>query len=233
MQKEPVSARKLLFASLFLLAVLPGHAALAADDLQKVLGRLDAAAANFRTTTADFQFKTVTTVPIYDEDIQKGTAYYKREGKSFQMAAHIVEVNGSKAPKDLTYSGGKVMLFDSLSNTVRVMNAAKYESYLLLGFGASGKELADKWQIKYLGTEIVDGVKTDKLELIAKDPNVLKLFPKVTIWLDTERAVSLRQVFDEGQGVTRTCTYAHIITNQALPKNAFTLNTNRQTQTVK
>jgi outer membrane lipoprotein-sorting protein len=225
--------RKLFFASSLLLAVLPARAALAADDLQKVLARLDAASANFHTTTADFQFKTVTTVPIYDEDIQKGTAYYKREGKSFQMAAHIAEVNGSKAPKDLTYSGGKVMLFDSLSNTVRVMDAAKYESYLLLGFGASGKELADKWQIKYLGTEMVDNVKTDKLELIAKDPNVLKLFPKVTIWLDTERAVSLRQVFDEGQGVTRTCTYSHIITNQALPKNAFTLNTNRQTQTVK
>ena len=225
--------RKIVFAAFFVLALVPARSAWAADDLQKVLARLDAASANFHTTTADFQFNTVTTVPIYDEDVQKGTAYYKREGKSFQMAAHIVEVNGGKAPKDLTYAGGKVMLFDALSNTVRVMDAAKYESYLLLGFGASGKELSDKWQIKYLGAETVDGVKTDKLELIAKDPNVLKLFPKVTIWLDTDRAVSLKQVFDEGQGVTRTCTYAHIVTNQSVPKDAFVLKTNRQTQTVK
>ena len=56
--------KKLFIASSFLLAVLPGRAALAADDLQKVLARLDAASANFHTTTADFQFKTVTTVPI-------------------------------------------------------------------------------------------------------------------------------------------------------------------------
>ena len=113
------------------------------------------------------------------------------------------------------------------------MDAAKYESYLLLGFGASGKELADRWQIKYDGEEVVDGMKTDKLELVAKDPNVLKLFPKITVWLDTDHAVSLKQVFDEGQSVTRTCTYSHFKTNQGLPKDAFVLKTNKQTHFIK
>ena len=112
-------------------------------------------------------------------------------------------------------------------------DATKYETYFRLGFGASGKELADKWQIKYLGQEVVDGIKTDKLELVAKDPNVLRLFPKVTIWLDTARAVSLKQVFDEGQGQTRTCTYWNIKTNETLPKDAFVLKTNRQTHFAK
>ena len=70
----------------------------------------------------------------------------------------------------------------------------------MLGFGASGTQLEEKWTIKYLGTETIDGVKTDKLELVAKDPDVRKNIPKVTIWLDTSRAVSLKQVFDEGEG---------------------------------
>ncbi len=74
--------------------------------------KLDVAAANFHTTSADFEFDTVTTVPIYDKDVQKGTAYYKREGHSFQMAAHVTEVNGKPVPKDLAYSGGKVILFE-------------------------------------------------------------------------------------------------------------------------
>ena len=65
-----------------------------------MLRKLDAAAANFHTTSADFEFETVTTEPIYDKDIQKGTAYYKREGRAFQMAAHIAEVNGKPVPKD-------------------------------------------------------------------------------------------------------------------------------------
>ena len=226
-------SRNLIIAASLMLAVLPVRAALAADTLENVLHKLDAASANFRTTAAEFEFDTVSTVPIYDKDVQKGTAYYKREGKAFQMAAHITEVNGKPVPKDLAYNGGKVVLFEPLMNQARVMDAAKYESYLLLGFGASGKELADKWHIKYLGQEVVDGIKTDKLELVAKDPNVLKLFPKVTIWLDTDHAVSLRQVFEEGQGMTRTCMYSHIKTNQDLPKDAFLLKTNKQTHFVK
>jgi outer membrane lipoprotein-sorting protein len=231
--KETMRSRKLIIAASLMLALLPVRAAIAADTLESVLHKLDAAAANFHTTAAEFEFDTVSTVPIYDKDVQKGTAYYKRDGKNFQMAAHITEVNGKPVPKDLAYSAGKVILFEPLMNQARVMDAVKYESYLLLGFGASGKELADKWLIQYLGQDVVDGIKTDKLELVAKDPNVLKLFPKVTIWLDTDHAVSLRQVFDEGQGMTRTCLYSHIKTNQDLPKDAFTLKTNKQTHFVK
>ena len=65
----------------------------------------------------------------------------------------------------------------------------------MLGFGASGSELEGKWDIKYLGTEKIDNVTTDKLELVAKDPDVRKNISKVTIWLDTARAVSLQAAF--------------------------------------
>ena len=75
-----------------------------------------------------------------------------------------------------------------------------------------------KWNIKYLGTETIDGIKTDKLELVAKDPAVRKNIPKVTIWLDTARAVSLKQVFDEGEGQSRVCHYTNIKVNQPLPQ---------------
>jgi len=91
----------------------------------------------------------------------------------------------------------------------------------MLGFGASGHELAEKWTIKYLGTEVIDGIKTDKLELVAKDPAVRKTIPKVTIWLDTLRAVSLKQIFDEGEGQSRVCYYTNIKVNQPLLKGAF------------
>lgn len=224
-------AKKLISAALFALCLVSVRAA-SAQDLKSVLSRLDAAAANFHTTSADFEFDTITTQPIYDKDVQKGTAYYKREGHSFQMAAHIHEANGRAAARDLAYSNGKVLYFDQMANQERVMDATKYESYLLLGFGASGREMAEKWNMKYLGSETVNGIKTDKLELVAKDPNVLRLIPKVTIWLDTAHAVSIKQIFDEGQGTSRVCTYSNIKTNQPLPKDAFTLKTNKQTKTV-
>ena len=40
----------------------------------------------------------------------------------------------------------------------------------MMGFGASGKELARKWEITDDGSETIDGTKTEKLELVARDP---------------------------------------------------------------
>ena len=81
--------------------------AMAADDLKRVLQRLDAAAANFHSTTADFEFDTYQTDPFPDKDVQKGTAYYERKGAAFQMAAHIDEINGKAgAARIYTYSDG-------------------------------------------------------------------------------------------------------------------------------
>jgi hypothetical protein len=86
--------RKLVFAASVALFLFPGRTVIAADDLDKVLRRLDSAAATFHSTSAEFEFDTIATEPIYDKDVQKGTTYYNRDGRNFQMAAHIREVNG-------------------------------------------------------------------------------------------------------------------------------------------
>lgn len=205
----------------------------AAGDLKATLAKLDAAAARFKSTSADFEFDSVTTDPVPDTDVQKGTAYYQRKGTVFQMAAHIQEVNGKKAPKVYVYSGGKLKLDEPLINQVTTLSSvSQYEGYLMLGFGASGKDLSEKWDITDDGTETINGVTTEKLDLVAKDPKVRKNLPKVTIWLDTDRGVSLKQYFDEGQGQSRTCTYTNIKINESLPGEAFTFKTDSKTQYV-
>ena len=224
--------RKLLVAALGFLA-LPGCELLAAEDLQSVLHQLDVAAANFRTTAADFEFDSIQTDPIPDTDVQKGVVYYERKGTTFSMAAHINEVNSKPVPKVYAYSGGHLQLFEPMIDQVtRINKASAYEGYLMLGFGASGKELAEKWEIKYAGSETLGGIKTDKLDLVAKDPTVRKNLPKVTIWVDPTRGVSLKQVFDEGQGQSRICTYSNIKVNLPLPADAFTFKTDNKTQFV-
>jgi outer membrane lipoprotein-sorting protein len=218
---------KLVLISLAFI-LLPARCTFAAppDDLRSVLDRLNATAANFHTTSASFEWDSEQTDPVPDTDVQKGTVYYQRKGTAFQMAAHFSEENGKPVPKVMVFSGGVFKLYEKLTNQVTTSNkASKYESYLLLGFGASGKDLADKWNIKFDGPETVAGIKTEKMELIAKDPQVLKLFPKVTIWIDPERGVSIKQIFDEGQGQSRTCTYSNIKINEPLPSDAFTFKT--------
>lgn len=223
----------LIAAATAAVLALPGRAALAADDLQHVLQELDASSARFRSTSADFQFDTYQTDPFPEKDTQKGTAYYERNGTNFQMAAHVNEVNGKPVPKIYTYSDGLFKLDEPLIDQVTTFkNAGKYESYIMLGFGASGKELSEKWDITYLGPETVDGIRTEKLELVAKDPTVRRNIPKVTVWLDTARAVSVKQVFDQGQGQSRVCVYFNIKVNQPLPGDAFKLKTDSKTQYV-
>ena len=228
------SARKLIVAVSIVLLLLTARAGFAApaDEMAKdaVLRRLDVAAANFHSTSADFEFDTVETDPIPDKDVQKGTVYYARKGNAFQMAAHIHELNGKISSKVYSYASGVLNLYEKLTNQVtRFSKVSQYESYLMLGFGASGKDLEEKWEIKYLGPETLTGVKTEKLELVAKDLSVRKNLPKVTIWVDTDRAVSLKQVFNEGPSQYRVCVYFNIRTNQPLPADTFTFKTDKQT----
>jgi outer membrane lipoprotein-sorting protein len=211
--------------------VLSAASAFAAGDLKSTLAKLDAAAARFKSTAADFEFNSVITDPVPDSEVQTGTAYYQRKGNSFQMAAHIREDNGKKVPKVYVYSNGKLQLDEPMMNQVTTLtSASQYEGYLMLGFGASGKDLADKWDITDDGPETIAGVKTEKLELLAKDPKIRKNLPKVIVWIDLDRGVSLKQYFDMGQGQSRTCTYSNIKINQSLPGDAFTFKTDSKTQ---
>ena len=233
-------ATKFVFFALIAMLLLAVRSSFAAPatpnekEKDRVLRRLDEAAKNFHSTEADFEFDTIQTDPIYDKDVQKGTVYYERKGAAFQMAAHISEINGKPAPKVYTYSNGVFRLFESAINQVTTYSKLNsYESYLMLGFGASGKDLEEKWDIKYLGPEtLMEGnasVKTEKLELVAKDPEIKKSLPKVTVWIDPERGVSLKQIFDEGPGQYRVSVYFNIKVNQPLPADAFTLKTSKQT----
>ena len=192
-----------------------------AEDLSSVLARLNAASKKFHSTAASFEFDTEQTDPIPDTDIQKGVVYYERSGSTFKMAAHIHEHNGRPSPGAYSFLGGVLRFFDGSQQ--HVYQASKWESYLMLGFGASGDELAQKWDMKYLGTETMGGVSVAKLELVAKDPQVRKTISKVTLWIDPERGVSLQQRFDEGASLYRICKYTDINVNGKLPKNAFEL----------
>jgi outer membrane lipoprotein-sorting protein len=222
-----------LFLTASIALLVSSRPAPADDDLQRVLHELDVAAANFRSTTADFEFDSIMTEPVPDKDVQTGTVYYERKGSAFQMAAHIKNENGKPAPKIYSYAAGVVSLDEEMIDQVtHFSRAGKWESYLILGFGASGKDLADKWDIKYLGPEKVNGTDTEKLELVAKDPTVRKNLTKVTIWVDPKRGVSLKQVFDQGEGQSRECYYSNIQVNGPLPGDAFKLKTDSKTQYV-
>ena len=219
------SRNKLVFAAAIALAFLPGRAGMAAapDDLKSVLDRLNVAAANFHSTSADVEFNDITTDPIYDKDVFKGVVYYDRKGTAFRMGVHFNQHNGKPSTKAYTFVGGVLKIHESgTGQESTYAQAGKFESYVMLGFGASGTDLKAKWEIKDVGTETIDGVKTDVLELVAKDPEVRKNLAKVTIWMDADRAVSLKQVFTLNATSSKVCLYSNFKLNASLPGEAFT-----------
>ncbi len=222
---------KHVFAAALALALFPARAAFAApqDDLKRVLDRLDLAAQNFHSTSAEVEFDDITTDPIDDKDVFRGVVYYDRKGTAFRMGVHFSQHNKKPSTKAYTFVGGVLKLHETGSEQITTVDkAAKFESYVLLGFGASGNDLAAKWEIKMVGWETIGSVNTAELELVAKDPEVRKNLPKVTIWVDPDHAVSMKQVFTLSPTSSKVCLYSNFNLNGSLPAGAFTFQAETQ-----
>jgi len=212
------------------LAIFSPAAMAQTSKLQSVLDQLDAASAHFKSAQASVKYDNYTRVVRADE-IQTGTMYVERSGSADRMGAVFFD-QGAKAPKSvINYDGGILQLYTPGTNQVDVFkagdNQAKYESFLTLGFGGSGKALKQAWDITDQGTEMLsDGtrqVSTEKLDLVSKDPSVQSTFKHVTIWVDPSRGISLKQKFFAPDGDTRTADYMDIKLNATVDTKAYAI----------
>lgn len=211
--------------------------------MQSVLRKMDAVAANFRTAQAEFQWEYYQKVIDEVVDVETGTIYYRRAGKSIEMMA-AVKMSGESAttlkpePKYVLFNDGKLQMYTPKTNQVTVYdtgkNRADVESYVVLGFGGSGQELQNEFDITFGGTEVIDGVTTAKLELVPKSEKVRKNYNRMILWIDPSKGISVKQQFFTPQGDYRLCTYppASIRVNEKIGDEAFKLKTTGKTQIV-
>jgi len=218
--------RKLIFALLLLLAT---RLLLAANPLQAALYQLDEASNKFHTASADVEWKSVQTEPFPATDIKTGTVFYNRKGSDLGMAAHFKTYNGQPFDQSYTIAHGVFELYDGALNHVTTYHAADLAPYAVFGDGASGKDLQEKFNITWLGQETIDGVKTDKLGLIPKDPRVSNTFHEIVMWIDPIRDVNLKIVADEGDGHSLVVTYSKVKVNVPLSAADLTFKTNGKT----
>ncbi len=201
-------------------------------DLQKVLAQMDAASAKFQSTQASFVWDQYTKV-VDSHDQQSGTIVFVRSGGATQMSAHIAQPSA----KDLVYKKGELQFYQPDIKQMTLFSAganrSQTETFLTLGFGGSGKDLATNWDIAYQGTESIAGVPTVKLELKGKQQSVRDMFEHVTLWIDTTRAISLKQEFVSPSGDIKTCNFTNIKYNASVPSSVFTIKTAPGTQTIR
>jgi outer membrane lipoprotein-sorting protein len=218
-----------LLAGFLILAPLAAMAQNA--ELQKVLAEMDTASAKFQSAQADFVWDQYTAV-VQSHDYQKGTIAFRRVGNATEMVAHVKTENDQTAQKDVLYKGGELDFYQPALKQETILNAgANVERYLTLGFGGSGKDLAANWNIAYQGNETIDGVETAKLDLTPKQGGNSQ-FTHITVWVDSKRGISLKQIVFQDSGDSRTAVYSNIKMN-SVPASAFTLQVAPGTQKVR
>lgn len=200
------------------LSFIPSFAQQKNTPLQATLAKLDDASAHFTSAQASFH-KDLYNALVKETTPQDGTIYFIRnKSGATQMGAKIV---GAGA-RTVEYKNGTlrdynpgIKCFDTVAASG---NKARTESFLTLGFGGSGRDLARVWVIEDLGpdTLIEDGknVKVEKLDLVPKEQSVGSMVTHVTLWLDLERGVSLKEIFFSPSGDTQTALYSKIHLNE-------------------
>jgi outer membrane lipoprotein-sorting protein len=209
----------------------PAQSTAGPQDLKSLLAEMDKAAATFKSAQADFDWDQYQRV-VDEHDVQKGQIYFRKTKGGVDAAVKVV----SPEPKQVLFKDGKLSLYqpkaDQVTEYKAGQNRADVESFMSLGFGASGTDLAKNFEIKLQGWEAVDGVKTARLDLTPKQGKVKSSLSHVLLWMDPARNVSIKQQFFEPSGDYRLTHYTNIKVNGKISDDVFRLKTTSRTKVV-
>jgi outer membrane lipoprotein-sorting protein len=209
----------------------PAQSASENAALDQVLERMDQTARDFHSTQADFVWKMYNSVINDFAETDSGRIYFRRTGTSVEMAADITQ----PARKQVIFSGGKIQILEP-NGQVDVYDASAHreavEAFLVLGFGSSGQEMRKSFKVQYLGQEKVGDVETAKLELAPISEKIKDQFPRIDLWIDPERGVSVRQQLFQTDGDYRLAEYSNFKPNEKIPDKVFKLRKSGNAKTV-
>lgn len=209
--------------------------------LEGVLKKMDAVAANFHSTQADFEWDNYEKVIDEIDEIDTGSIYFRRSGKEVEMMADVKKAGGTLAslkpePKQVLFSGGKIRMYQPKTDQVTEFDLGKnrsdFEGYIVLGFGGSGQDLVKAFDVTYVGPETINGIATAKLQLIPKSEKVRNTYKQIFLWIDLDRGISVQQQLIQPQGDYRLAKYSNIQIGKKISEEVFRLHTTSKTQTI-
>ena len=183
---------------------------LAGQTLAATLARLDQGAASFRGMSAQVRRLSHTAV-IQEDTVDVGIMLVKRTGsKEMRMLIELKDPD----PKVVAIQGRKLEIYYPKIRTVQEndigKNRALLDQFFLVGFGASGKELASAYSIRLIGAETVAGQRTTRLELVPTSPEVLQHLKKLELWVNDETGYPAQQKFYLPGGDYSLVTYSNL-----------------------
>jgi outer membrane lipoprotein-sorting protein len=199
-------------------------AASASDDLKPVLTRMDKAANDFKSMTAQVTYVTHTDV-LNDDSTESGTVTMKKVQPG--------EVQGRvdfTAPdrKTVTIEKRRVQEYFPKINTLQIFDLDKHgeqlDKFFMIGFGTSGTELAASYAMSVLGREKVNGQSTVHLQLMPKAPEARQYVQKLELWIPADGdPYPLREKIVEPSGDYRLVSYTALTINPPLQPDALQL----------
>ncbi len=205
---------KIVLAGLCLAAVANASAAHADQSLSAILTRMDEAAPGFHSLSANVEMVEFQAI-LQDKTTDEGKLEMQRKGKNVRAILTFPD-------RVIGFLGNLVQIYFPNANTVQsyaTKNSNVLNQFLLLGFGSSGKELAQSYTITVDGTEKIAEHDTTRLTLEPKDAKIQERLSKIDVWIPVDGANPIQQQFFEPSGNWRQVKYSNIVLNPPLTGN--------------
>jgi outer membrane lipoprotein-sorting protein len=189
----------------------------AADIPAPLAAKLDQTAMGFKSFSADL--KEIDHTAIVNDDATLSGVFRMRRSKPGDTRL-LIDYKGHDA-RSIAFEGDKGQIYYPKINTIQVYQVGGSRSlvdqFLLLGFGATARELKAAYDVTLLGTETVSGVSTSHLKLIPRSADILKYIKQAELWMDDATGLPVQQKFlTSASGDYKLVTYANARLNPPL-----------------
>ena len=180
---------------------------------------MDKASETFKGVAANVHMITFTKV-IDDTTTENGTLQMQRQKDKTTRA--VIDFTGKNDARTIYFAGSKIRIYFPKLKLYQDYDVGKSDvlnQYLLLGFGSSGKELSENYEVNVAGSDTIDGQQTTKLELTPKSPKVKETLTKINVWIPASAAYPVQQQFYKPTGDYFTTKYSDIKLNPPFKHN--------------
>lgn len=200
-------------------------------DFTEILSRMDDAAKNLKTLSADLAYTKVT-VLVNDKSTEVGKLlYHKSKSPQILISFHQPD------PKTILFKKNKAEIYLPKINQIQEYNVGRHgglvQQFLLLGFGTETGDLKKEYDIRFVSEEELDGDTTAVLELTPRKENIAAQLAKVQLWVSEESWLPVQQKFFEPGGDYLIARYTAVKVNRELPASAFQIPAGKDAKRVK
>jgi outer membrane lipoprotein-sorting protein len=197
-----------------------------AESVDQVLRRMDQAAQNFKSLAANVR-QTDYHDLFQEKTVEDGEFRMMKRSKNGVVL--LAKFKGQDERK-VRISDNRLEIYHPKANSEDIYDTRKLtksmDSFLLVGFGVSSKELLDAYQITIGGTEVLDGVNTTRLDLAPKSAEKQNLFKMIQLWIPQDKGnpIQERVLLGKESKDYHLLQFSDLKINPAIPASEFELN---------